>query len=137
MIAYQRALARAVAEGAGAVPGVRAADVAIFAGIGLRKQLAALRALLPNTLAALGRAEFDARCAAFARTRAAAGPAEYRAEAIAFARSLGTATARREARIVAAHGPRASFAVVRDGRRITVFVRPRHGARLRVVNLFR
>jgi hypothetical protein len=136
MIAYQRALAHAVAGDPGAVPGVRDADVATFVEIGSRKRLAALRALLPRTLAALGRAAFDARYRAFARTRAPAGPEGYRDEAIAFARSLGTATARREARVVAAHGPRASFAIVRDGRRITVLARLRRGARLRVVQVF-
>jgi hypothetical protein len=137
MIAYQRALARAVTAGSGAVPGVRDADVAAFVEIGLRKRLAALHALLPRTLAELGRAAFDARYRAFACTRASAGADGYRDEALAFARSLGTATARREACIVAAHGPRASFAIVRDGRRITVLARLRRGARLRVVQVLR
>jgi hypothetical protein len=137
VIAYQRALARAVDGGTGAVPGVRDADVATFVKIALRKRLDALHALLPRTLAALGRAAFDARYRAFARTRAPAGPDSYRDEAIAFARSLGSATARREARIVAAHGPRASFAIVRDGTRISVLVRWRRGARLRVVQVTR
>ncbi|HYW54381.1 MAG TPA: hypothetical protein VE826_10435 [Dongiaceae bacterium] len=133
MIDYQRALARAVTGGAGPVPGVRDADVGTFVEIALRKRLAALHALLPRTLAALGRAAFDA----LARGRAPAGPDGYRDEAIAFARALGTATARREARIAAAHGPRASFAVVRDGRRVTVLARMRRGARLRVVQVLR
>lgn len=137
MIDYQRALARAVSGGAGAVPGVRDADVANFVEIALRKRLAALHALLPRTLAALGRTAFDARYRAFARERAPAGPEGYRDEAIAFARALGTPTARREARLAAAHGPRATFAVVRDGRRVTVLVRMWRGARLRVVQVFR
>ena len=137
MIAYQRALARAVAGETCAVPGARGADVAAFVEIGLRKRLAALHALLPRTLAEAGRAAFDARYRAFARTRAPVGPEGYRAAAIAFARWLGTATARREARSVAAHGPQASFAIVRDGRRLTVLARLRRGARLRVVQVFR
>lgn len=137
MIDYQRALARAVAAGTGAVPGVRDADVATFVEIGQRKRLDALRALLPRTLAELGRAAFGARYRAFARTRASVGPDGYRDEALAFARSLGTAIARREARIVEAYGPRASFAIVRDGRRITVLARLRRGARLRVVQVVR
>ncbi|HWT05778.1 MAG TPA: hypothetical protein VN224_08475 [Xanthomonadales bacterium] len=137
MIDYQRALAQAVAGGRGAVPGVRDADVATFAEIALRKRLAALHALLPRTLAALGRAAFDARCRAFVRTRASVGPDGYRDEAIAFARALGTAAARREARVVAAYGPRASLAIVRDGRRVTVLARLRRGARLRVVQVVR
>ena len=137
MIAYQRALARAVAGGGEAVPGVRGADVAAFVEIALRKRIAALHALLPRTSAELGRAAFDVRYRSFARTRAPAGPEGYRDEAIAFARSLDLATARREARIVAAHGPRPSFAIVRDGRRITVLARLRRGARLRVVQLMR
>jgi hypothetical protein len=137
VIAYQRALARAVTGHGGAVPGVRDADVESFVETALRKRLAALHALLPRTLAALGRAAFDARYRAFARERAPAGPDAYRREAIAFARALGTATARREARVITANGPRASFAVVRDGRRITVLVRPWREARLRVVQVFR
>lgn len=136
MISYQQALARAVVRGAGAVPGVRDADVARFAEMALRKRLAALHDLLPLTLAALGRTAFDERYRAFARARAPVGPEEYRAEAIAFARSLGMPTARREARIVAAHGPQRSFAIVRHGRRVTMLARLRRGARLRVVHLF-
>lgn len=137
MIAYQRALARAVVAGGGSVPGVRDADVARFVEIALRKRLAALHALLPRTLAELGRAEFDSRYGAFARRRPPAGVDGYRTEAIAFARSVGTATARREARLAAAHGPSASFAIVRDGRYVTVLARLRRGGRLRVVKLFR
>jgi hypothetical protein len=137
VIDYQRTLARAVAGGTGAVPGVRDANVATFVEIGQRKRLDALHALLPRTLAELGRAAFDACYRAFARTRAPVGAAGYRDEALAFVRSLDTATARREARVVAAHGPRASFAIVRDGRRITVLARLRRGARLRVVQVLR
>jgi hypothetical protein len=137
MIAYQQALARAVLRGAGPVPGVRDEDVATFLEIAVRKRLAALSALLPQTFAALGRAAFDERYRAFARRRAPVGASGYRAEAIAFTRWLGTRTARREARVVAAHGPRASFAIVRDGRRVTVLARMRRGARLRVVQAFR
>ena len=136
MIAYQQALARAVAHGGGAVPGVRDPDVGRFAEMALRKRLAALQDLLPLTFAALGRPAFEERYRAFARARAPVGPEQYRDEAIAFARSLGTATARREARIAAAHGPQRSFAIVRDGRRVTIFARLRRGARLRVVQLF-
>lgn len=137
MIAYQQALARAVTRGGGAVPGVSDAHVARFVEMALRKRLTALHELLPRTLAALGRAAFDERYRAFAWARAPAGSDGYRAEAIAFARSLGTAAARREARIVAAYGPQRSFAVVRDGRRVTVLARLRRGARLRVVQLIR
>lgn len=137
MIAYQRALADAVAGGSGAVPGVHDAGVATFVAIALRKRRGALHALLPRTLAALGHPEFDARYGAFARGRAPVGPDGYRDEAIAFARALGTPAARREARILGVYGSRASFAVVRDGRRITVLARLRRGARLRVVQLVR
>ena len=136
MIAYQQALARAVAHGGGAVPGVGDADVARFAEMALRKRLAALHDLLPLTLAALGRTALDERYRAFARERMPVGPEQYRDEAIAFARSLGTATARREARIVAAYGPQRSFAIVRDGRRVALLARLRRGARLCVVHLF-
>jgi hypothetical protein len=137
VIAYQRALARAVEGETPAVPGVRDADVATFVESALRKRLAALHALLPRTLAVFGRAAFETRYRAFARARAPAGPEGYRDEAVAFARSLGTPTARREARIVTAHGPRASFAIVRDGRRITILVRWRRGARLHVIQVVR
>ena len=137
MIDYQRALARAVDRGTRGIPGVRDADVITFVEIALRKRLAALHALLPRTLASLGLATFDARYRAFATARSPIGPDRYRDVAIAFARSVGSATARREARIVAAHGPRASFAVVRDGPHVTVLMRWRCGARLRVVQVFR
>ncbi len=137
MIAYQDALARAVAGARTPVPGVRDADAAAFAEAALRKRLGALHALLPRTLAAHGRAQFDLRYRAFARGRAAAAPEGYRGEAVAFARALGDGIARAEARVVAAHGPQASLAIVREGRRLTVLVRLRHGGRLRVVQLWR
>jgi hypothetical protein len=134
---YQRALVLAVAHGGGGVPGVRGRDVARLADIAARKRLAAIRSLLPRTLAALGRAELERRYRAFAAERMPCGPEGYREEAIAFARRLGGAVARREARIVAAHGPGRAFAIVREGRRITLFVRFRNGSRLRVVQLGR
>jgi hypothetical protein len=137
VIEYQRSLARAVSGDLGAVPGVRRTDVVDFVQIALRKRHAALYTLLPRTLAALGRAAFDARYRAFAGNRPPVGPQGYRAEAIAFARSLGMASARREARLAAADAPGASFAVLRDGRRITVLARMWRGARLRVVQVIR
>ena len=137
LVEYQHALALAVAHGGGAVPSVDRRGVALFGDMAFRKRLAALRALLPNTVAALGRAAFEERYRAFAAERMPCGADGYRDEAVAFARSLGMPVARREARIVAAHGPRRTFAIVRDGRRIAVFVRFRDGSRLHVVQLGR
>jgi hypothetical protein len=137
LVAYQRALALAVAHGGGAVPGVAHDDVSAFAEIALRKRLTALRALLPRTVAALGRARFEERYRAFAELRMPCGPECYRDEAVSFARSLGTPVARREARVVAAHGWRRTFALVREGRRMTILVRFRNGSRLHVVQFGR
>ena len=137
MIAYQHALTLAVAHGGGAVPGVHDREVATFAEMAARKRLAALRALLPRTLAALGLTAFERRYRAFAEHRMPCGPERYRDEAIAFARSLGEPVARDEARVVAAHGPGRRLALVREGRRITLYLRFRHKSRLHVVRLGR
>ena len=139
MIDYQRALARVVAggEAPAGVPGVSRGGVARLSEIALRKRAAAVRALLPRTCARLGRAAFDARYRAFARSHGDIGPAEYREEAIAFARSLGETVARVDARFARAHGPERSFAVVREGGRVTLIVRWRRGGRLHVVRLLR
>ncbi|MBV8749413.1 MAG: hypothetical protein JO103_06845 [Candidatus Eremiobacteraeota bacterium] len=133
MIAYQRALARALTGERVAVPGVDEADVARYVEIVFRKRLTALRALLPRTLAACGRAAFEARYRAFAHGRESVGPEGYRDEAVAFARSVGLAVARVEARIVAAYGPSPVFTLLREGWRFTLYLRFRRGDRLRVV----
>jgi len=137
VIAYQHALTLAVAHGGGGVPGVRDREVATFAEMAARKRLAALRALLPRTLAALGLTAFERRYRAFAANRMPCGPERYRDEAIAFARSLGEPVGRDEARSVAAHGPGRRLALVREGRRITLYVRFRHTTRLHAVRLGR
>jgi hypothetical protein len=140
MIDYQRAVADALTLGAGApneVPGVSREAVARLAEIALRKRAAAVRALLPRTCARLGRAAFDARYRAFARSCGGVGPEGYRAEAIAFARSLKEPEARIDARVARAHGPERSFAIVREGRRVTLFARLRRGGRLHIVRLLR
>jgi hypothetical protein len=136
MIDYQRALARAVVAG-GDVPGVARDGASRIAEIALRKRAAAVRALLPRTCAQLGRTAFDARYRAFARLRGGVGPEGYRAEAIAFARSLGEPVARVDARLARAYGPKRSFAIVREGWRVTLFARFRDGGRLYVVRLIR
>jgi hypothetical protein len=137
MIAYQHALVLAVAHGGGGVPGVSDRDVAAFAEIAARKRILALRALLPRTVAALGLGAFDGRYRAFAANRMPCGPDRYRDEAIAFARSLCEPVAREEARTVAAHGPGRRLTLVREGRRITVYLRFRDTSRLHVVRLGR
>ena len=137
MIAYQHALALAVAHGGGRVPGVADRDVAAFAEIAARKRLLALRELLPRTVAALGLGAFDERYRAFATNRMPCGPERYRDEAIAFARSLGEPVGREEARSVAAHGPGRRLALVREGRRIALYLRFRNASRLHVVRLGR
>ena len=135
MIAYQRALARVLTGERLTVPGVDEADVAHYVEIVFRKRLTALRALLPRTLAACGRASFEARYRAFAHGRESVGPEGYRDEAVAFARSVGLPVARVEARIVAANGPGSVFTLLREGWRFTVYLRLRRAGRLRVVRL--
>jgi len=140
MIEYQHALARAVVAGRDAaadVPGVSREGVARLAEIALRKRAAAVRALLPRTCARLGRAAFDARYRAFAGARGGAGPEEYRDEAIAFARSLDEPVAQVDARVARVHGPKRSFAIVREDGCVTLFARLRRGGRLRVIRLLR
>ena len=134
MIAYERALAAAV-RGEAFASGIAPAALDAFVSQAMRKRLDALRALLPKTLATLGRAEFEARYRAFSAGRAPAGTGEYRAEAIAFARSLRTRASRDEAALLALRRPRAGFALLRSGRRLTLLVRLRRTGRLHVVQL--
>ncbi|HEX3551159.1 MAG TPA: hypothetical protein VHT53_12320 [Candidatus Elarobacter sp.] len=110
LAAYQRALAAALGGAPVDVPGVERRGVAALAEIALRKRLAAVRAQLPATSAALGRAGFDARYRAFARGRAPCGAEAYRREAIAFARTLGLSATARDARALMLHDLRARVA---------------------------
>ncbi|BDE07026.1 hypothetical protein WPS_23020 [Vulcanimicrobium alpinum] len=132
MIAYERALAAAV-RGERVASAIAPAALDAFVAQAVRKRLDALRALLPATLASLGRAEFEARYRAFSAGRAPAGAGEYRAEAVAFARSLRMRESRREAALLAMRGPRAGFALVRTGRGLTLLMRLRRTGRLHVV----
>ena len=107
LAAYQHELAAAVCGYGVVAPAVERRCVDRLIAVVLRKRLAAAHALLPRTLATLGRRRFDDAYRAFALQRPPCGPQGYRRDARAFARTLGIGVAHREALALWWHDARA------------------------------